>query len=230
MLLIASPFVLKPGLPPAKLAYANQKVAAIPGRARPSDRAVMSKVGSRLILRVREALAAIVLVLSFVAPAAAMDISIQRLPTGFRAISAKGEIVAPGFCRKLLLQVKKSPSPQSAFQAPQTKHLSQIPQHFQYSGQRRWDTTNATCRQCSKPLPVGLLQSCLFVRDLKVQQPSHQIVISHCTDTDGIATFRSRNACFEQFQKVGVLYLGIRCLHPSALAELMLPFLCLRVS
>lgn len=53
----------------------------------------MSKVGSRLLLRGREALAAIVLILSFVAPAAAMDISIQRLPNGFRAISAKGVIV-----------------------------------------------------------------------------------------------------------------------------------------
>jgi hypothetical protein len=50
----------------------------------------MSKVG--LKLRVGETLA-IIFLLSLVAPLSAMEISIQQLPNGFRAISAKGEIV-----------------------------------------------------------------------------------------------------------------------------------------
>ena len=47
-------------------------------------------------ITLKDALAAITLLLSFAVSAAAMDISIQELPDGSHMVSAKGLIVAGG--------------------------------------------------------------------------------------------------------------------------------------
>jgi membrane-bound ClpP family serine protease len=54
----------------------------------------MRKNGYKLQSVAREALVLGLVILSFVAPAAAMDISIQRLPNGYHAVFASGLIVA----------------------------------------------------------------------------------------------------------------------------------------